>query len=297
MRDRIRFSTACRAFQAVVKRTILNSVARYLRPYNFSLLHFRFLQSCTGTILSGSTVKRLLFVDEEFAPPVFPITLDLYCSRTDADSVVKFVARATGYARGPSTVDVPRSGDIHRVISLFAGASPTINVFATWSSNPMDAIFHLPTSADMGALTLDRIWHAYPRLTFDGLALSTPQRLPLDDLAGEQRVWDVLHANTHLGFRLDSEVELPHTCATSFNCPLTWRTSNDNGCLSIRLGTLPVSAIDTEAIWRDDTILLARSAGHQVIHPRRESKVETRVYALPYHELLSVPSSFFSEYW
>ncbi|KAJ7093656.1 hypothetical protein C8R43DRAFT_963527 [Mycena crocata] len=109
--------------------------------------------------------------------------------------------------------------------------------------------------ADMGALMLDRIWHAYPSVTVEGLAISSLVRMPLDTVAAEQRAWDVLRVNEELGFQVDCDFAVPHICAADFSCPLTWRSSQDEGCMTLRFGTLPASAIDTSHTWRDESLV------------------------------------------
>ncbi|KAJ7178772.1 hypothetical protein C8R43DRAFT_942371 [Mycena crocata] len=67
--------------------------------------------------------------------------------------------------------------------------------------------------------------------------MTTPARLPLENLVTEQRVWDILHANEEIGLAVDAVWDRPHRCGIDFSCPLTWRTSRDRGM----------------RIWRDNT--------------------------------------------
>lgn len=113
-----------------------------------------------------------------------------------------------------------------------------INVFESFTDNPLDAILRLPTTADYNVWALDRIWVPYPNATFMGLAMTTPTRLPLDNLWLKQTCWDVLQIWTGEGFSVQSALSIPHVCSFNAGCPATWRESSDAGCASFKLAVL-----------------------------------------------------------
>ncbi|KAJ7157060.1 hypothetical protein C8R43DRAFT_949289 [Mycena crocata] len=259
-RDKIAFSATCRAHRAVVERAIFATIIICLRPYSLSLIHLRFIQSCTAAIVAGSVIKHLLFLHDVVKRPAWiqerPTaqgSLDFYCRAQHSRHVSAFLAHATGYTVGNFTGILSNVAGVRRATTLTKDNSPDINVFTTMSDNPLDALLHSPTTADMGALLLDRIWHAYPHLTFSGSAITTPARLPVNNLVSRQRAWDTMQANYDLGIYIDSDFSEFHTCARSQSCPLTPRTNQDSGCLNISLKSLPLSALDTENIWKDRT--------------------------------------------
>ncbi|KAJ7178786.1 hypothetical protein C8R43DRAFT_942386 [Mycena crocata] len=265
IRDRIQFGSTSRYYRTTTQKTLLAIVARSLHPYYFSLVHLRFLQSCTPTIVGGATIKKwLCYQPEDKRPPRLwglsrrvhsqkkPQSLDLYCSK-HIDMVIDFVTRATGYTAGNYIGDMEAIGGIRIAVTLTRTDAPNINIFSTLSPNPFDAILYLPTTADMWAMMLDRFWHAYPHMTFKKLAITTPTRLPLKGLSDRQRAWDAIQSNYDVGIQLDCDLHEYHTCSGKHSCPLAPRTNRDSGCLVLKLPNLPVSALGTEAIWKDES--------------------------------------------
>ncbi|KAJ7106079.1 hypothetical protein C8R43DRAFT_1140692 [Mycena crocata] len=222
MRDRIVFGATCRVHRAIVGRATLTATTACLQPYNLSLINLRFLQTCTATIIAGPTVKRLLCHRERlpFAKGG-PMTLDVYCSKRYTRQVPAFLARVTGYTVGNYSGSLGGGGGIRSATTLARVGAPSINVFVTSSPNPLDAVLHLPTTADMGVLALDRLWHPYPYITFNGVALTTPARLPVNSLFNRQKAWDVIQSNYDVGVDLDSQFRDYHTCSSAPSCPLT----------------------------------------------------------------------------
>ncbi|KAJ7602345.1 hypothetical protein DFH06DRAFT_1152836 [Mycena polygramma] len=102
------------------------------------------------------------------------------------------------------------------------------------TDNPLDAIAHFHSTCVFGAWSSQGFWHAYAGLTFAGLSMSSPVRLPLnDDLDSHQRVWRIVRKYYRRGFRFVSQYDPGHVCGVDYNCPCTMRSSNDEGCLFI----------------------------------------------------------------
>ncbi|KAJ7157037.1 hypothetical protein C8R43DRAFT_949266 [Mycena crocata] len=256
MTDRINFSATCRAHRTIVGRALLTDAARRLKPYHLSLSDWRLLQSCKRTFISGHMIKDILYgerFDYDLMGPVPPTrhsgTLDIYCARHDGLSVSHFIRRATGYSFTLHGGGIDVLDGIHRTYTLLKGGSPDIRIFETTSENPLDVVFRFPTTADMGVWLLDRIWHAYPSLSFQGIAITTPTRLPLDSVGARQRTWDVVQSNFQLGFRMQTALPKTHICTTVPSCPASYRSSQDGSCLSLCFHTLPWSSVFDDDIW------------------------------------------------
>ncbi|KAJ7026830.1 hypothetical protein C8F04DRAFT_1190220 [Mycena alexandri] len=257
--DNIRFGATCRVHKAVASRAFLALGANRIRPYNLSLIHLRFLQSCTNAMIAGTVLKRLLHTGEDLRwpswrlhdpAPVSPLTLDFYCPRYKGGEVRRFLALATGYEYDREPLDTATDVfTLRETFTLTHQLRPSINIYEANSDNPLDAILHLPVTADICAWTLDRIWLGYPNPTFEGIAITSPNRLRTGTLEDEQKTWGVLHTNLQNGFWIDSRWSGQHTCLVSPNCPTSWRTNDDAGCLSIMFPNLPFTADCTEYIW------------------------------------------------
>ncbi|KAJ7178803.1 hypothetical protein C8R43DRAFT_942404 [Mycena crocata] len=243
MLDRIHFGATCRTNRIVANRALLTAAALCLQPYNLSLVELRFLQCCTKTFISGSVLRRLLFTGQSTRPPQSTLhkdksdpvateeelddderddldrpTLDLYCPEYEGLVVATFIAHATGYTIGPYYGDLETTDGVQDAHTLTKLGAPSINVFEAWSENPLDAILQLPTTADMNAWMLDHIWIGYPCTTLNGLAITTPPRLPLGDPDNEDlqgRAWDVLHSHMRDGFTVHSDLPGAHSAISS----------------------------------------------------------------------------------
>ncbi|KAJ7178804.1 hypothetical protein C8R43DRAFT_942405 [Mycena crocata] len=198
MRDRIRLGRTSKFFRNVTHRALFTSAAQSLRRYNLSITDFQFLQSSTGTIAAGPILERIinLRIDQVKSRSSEPLPsdsehLDLYCPTLKGPQVANFIRHATGYSYGIYEASDPGCA-VSRAFRLTNEGLPRINVFETQSDHPIDAIIHLSMTPEMGAWTLDSIWHGYPAATSDGLAMATSTRLSVHNLTARQRTWDVL---------------------------------------------------------------------------------------------------------
>ncbi|KAJ7154317.1 hypothetical protein C8R43DRAFT_949966 [Mycena crocata] len=258
LRDRIMFAASCRIHRAIVMRSILTSAASCIKPYNLSLIDLRFLQCCTSATLAGPVIRRLFYEGPDMRwprlrdgrePSTVSTPLDIYSARYESLPIAAFLTYATGYEIGGYTGAIPAREAVQHAICLRKKNAPDINVFESRSDNPLDAILHLPSTADMGSLKLDRLWHPYPAATFEGVALTSPYRLPVDFAAERRTAWEVLQSSMRAGFWVDSHWTRSHQCSRNASCPISWRSSNDSGCLKLLLPTLPYAAQGTDYIW------------------------------------------------
>ncbi|KAJ7603548.1 hypothetical protein DFH06DRAFT_1151821 [Mycena polygramma] len=255
MHDRLAFGATSRTHRVVTSRALLTAGAQCLRPYNLTLTDLRFLQSCTKTCVSGIVLKRMFHFggDCRWPPlhakaptPVTPETLDFYCARYEGLQVTAFLSLAAGYERGPYIGNPVSDDAIRMAYTLTKPNAPSIHVFESRSINPLDAILHLPTTADICAWMLDRMWHAYPRATFEGSAMTTPHRLPMHTKSQRQAAWDVIQTNLQNGYWIDPQWSRSHKCLSDPSCPSSWRNSCDRGCLTLKFPTLPSTASISE---------------------------------------------------
>ncbi|KAJ7157053.1 hypothetical protein C8R43DRAFT_1125605 [Mycena crocata] len=288
IRDKIRFGTTSKLHRSIVNRTLYTTASRCLRAFDTSIIDMQFLQSCTGTLVAGFVLKNLLGILPEYHKIEFQEkeagrnTLDLYCAAFKGPAVANFMHNATGYSHAVYEGGFDAVNAIRRVYSLNDRGMPRINIFETYSDQPIDAILCLPTTADIGAWMLDRIWHAYPEATLCGITMTTPNRLPVRTLPAQQRTWDTLYRSTREGFEIETEFPHPHKCAHNLNCPISWRRSTDEGCLSIRLPTLPFSAHRTEPIWRVPSVSWTLGAASMCRNWHADANSNARSFR--YHE-------------
>ncbi|KAJ7135260.1 hypothetical protein C8R43DRAFT_956098 [Mycena crocata] len=181
--------------------------------------------------------------------PATPPSLDIYCARFEYHEVGDYLCLATGYSIEPYTGDIPAGSAIRTAMQLGRPNAPRINVFEAHSDNPLDAILHLPTTADMGAWRLDSLWHPYPAATFEGLTISCRMRMPVKFTQSRTKAWDIIQTNLQSGFWLDAQWSRDHNCTNDPSCPLSWRDTDDRGCLKLRLPTLPYTASGNDHIW------------------------------------------------
>ncbi|KAJ7495937.1 hypothetical protein B0H11DRAFT_1910223 [Mycena galericulata] len=253
MSDRIRFGATSRLHRTIAEGMLLKTAHLCLRRYNLSLDDVRLLQTCTSTIISGIEVKEM-FCGNRLTVPSYREaprrTLDIYCPTNDNCAVLAFIGRAAGYEVHDCIDTVPAPIAIRAGRRLTKRGYPDIHVFETNASNPFDAILHLPTTADICAWTLDRIWHGYPKATFEGVCMITAARLPVDTLEARQNTWDILHSNLTDGFWVSPSWPYSHVCGYSNHCPSTVRCTNDDGCLALMFPTDPYGADTTTPIWK-----------------------------------------------
>lgn len=251
--DRQNFGATSRLHRTIVGGVLMRIAGESLRPFNVSLQDVRFLQSCKSTIISGPTVRRLFYLgpdlrkDAEDRRPAK--SLDFYCATGEQYFVASFLKHATGYDYPHYNVEIAPGSGIRHASRLIKPNCPDINIFETHSTNPLDAILHLPTTADICAWTLDRIWHGYPAITVRGHTVTTPTRLPANDVRQRQRCWDVIQRSLQDGFHIHTEWERRHVCGHDSSCPSTHRTTDDKGCLTALFPSIPYRSTTTRTAW------------------------------------------------
>ncbi|KAJ7178813.1 hypothetical protein C8R43DRAFT_942414 [Mycena crocata] len=237
-------------------RVLLTNAALTLKPFNLSLSDLQLLQSSKRCFVSGSILKGLLFDGakgnrlEIFPCTTTPLTLDIYCARAEGHKVASFLCEATGRTFTTSAGNLNTADGINRRFELSNLDAPKIQVFETSSDNPLDVVFRFPTTADMGVWLLDKIWHAYPDISFQGLAISTPERLPVHNRDARQRAWDIIQTHFRYGFWINTYLTRSHRCGSDPSCPLSCRSTEDSACLIIRFPVRPWTSSFNDNPWK-----------------------------------------------
>ncbi|KAJ7654698.1 hypothetical protein DFH06DRAFT_993666 [Mycena polygramma] len=162
-----------------------------------------------------------------------PLDLDIYTGRGGGFDVVQYLAKSGKYTLKAESPTYDFAAGIGKVYTMRHHRTlKKINVIESLTKNPLDAIAHFHSTCVFGAWTASGFWHAYARLTFTGLTLTSPSRLPLrDDIEQHRRIWRIVRKYHDRGFSFTSEHAPPHTCGVDFDCPCTMRSSDDDGCL------------------------------------------------------------------
>ncbi|KAJ7165231.1 hypothetical protein C8R46DRAFT_900956 [Mycena filopes] len=182
--------------------------------------------TATGAAISGSTVATLMsgcmFTPED---------LDFVVGIGLGIHVVDYLVIGANYVLSTDSSGYHNLNGVHRVWTLMLG-SLKINVIESLSRNPLDVISFFHMTCVHGAWLANGLWHGYPGLTAHGLAITTPARFPIPSgVEGKLKVWQVVRKYTARGYRiLLGEYAEPHDCGDHFNCPVTLRISDDEGC-------------------------------------------------------------------
>ncbi|KAJ7155914.1 hypothetical protein C8R43DRAFT_824576, partial [Mycena crocata] len=149
-------------------------------------------------IISGSTVTALVH-----ARAFTPGDLDFYTPAGSGFLLVRYI-RATGlYRVTKRSSPYDCAAGIGKVWTLVMIGSPKvkINVIDSLSANPFDPIGHFHATIVFGAWTALGLWLGYPNLTFQGVAIITPDSMPIkDELSSHQHVWKILQKYVKRGF-------------------------------------------------------------------------------------------------
>ncbi|KAJ7181803.1 hypothetical protein C8R43DRAFT_1117143 [Mycena crocata] len=232
--DQMRLSKACASTQDLVARELQRLVAVALAPFRLPYWEIRLLQTVTGTVVLGSTITSLLRRSTPFAPG----DLDFYTAFSVGWDVIRFLRRSGKYKVARMSADYKISAGIGRVWTLKeVGGEHKINVIESLTHNPYDAIMHFHSTCVFGAWDAAKIWVGYPELTEAGISITAPSLLNgKGDLKYYRRLWRILRKYVRRGFTFSlHEYEADHTCGVDWNCPATLRTTDDGGCLVLRL--------------------------------------------------------------
>ncbi|KAJ7639689.1 hypothetical protein DFH06DRAFT_1332768 [Mycena polygramma] len=200
-----------------------------IQRYRLTYADVHFLQEAVGVIISGSTVTRLFNDDNDFTPG----DLDIYCPDGRGLDIASYLATCAGYITLRRSDDYDNAQGIRSVAWLInpANEDSKINIIESLSDNAIDAVLHFHSTAVMGAWVAGGLWHAYPKATFANIALTSPDRLPLNYDEPHSKAPSIIEKYTLRGYRFVTEWDADHVCGVSRTCPVTLRTTVDSGCL------------------------------------------------------------------
>ncbi|KAJ7289781.1 hypothetical protein C8J57DRAFT_1214104 [Mycena rebaudengoi] len=235
----IPFSRTSIRNRAIVALVLQQEVSNRLAGYNLDFYNARLLFCGTGTILSSSVIPLLV------TPLSFDINdIDFFAPYGQGNLTMRFLRIAASLAatKLPDTYD-----DLSAITDIWELTGPSttgqrckINVIESASQNARDCVLLFHSTLVFGCLGADGLWHGEPALTLAGKALATPMQMPLsENLLGLQRTWAVLRKYTDRGFTFIAELDIPHDCGSHWNCPCTFRTTNDAGCLEMAFPLFP----------------------------------------------------------
>ncbi|KAJ6475033.1 hypothetical protein C8R47DRAFT_1143301 [Mycena vitilis] len=230
--DHLKYAQVSQDGASAAGEALQNAAVSILRRFGLRFTDVRLMQTATGAIISGSTIPSMMATIKKFHPR----DLDVYAGRGKGFDVMRFLTKGGKYRLvGQSgTYDFAAGiGKVYTVRHIRTGRE--INVIESLTDNPLDAVAHFHSTCVFGAWTAEGFWHAYPRLTFAGLSMTSASNMPLlNDLVHHKRVWRILRKYCGRGFSFVAEHSPPHACGVDSDCPCTMRSSDDEGCMLTR---------------------------------------------------------------
>lgn len=229
-------------------RGMQRTTARLLRIFDLSHAELRFMQTATMSILSGPAIPWL------FNDSVTVTHLDFYAPPAAYSLILRFFSLTTSYCALPQPQRA-RDG-VHHTISFRNPRGQIINVMCSKTRNALHCMPYEPFTHLVGAVTHLGAWFAYPTTSTAMLAL--PNRASTDHLTATAikelavTVWNYQRA----GYSFEFDFPTRHICGVSFECPLTTRTTSDDGCLNIFFAGPPYGVYDRpRTVYPDDSEL------------------------------------------
>ncbi|KAJ7020406.1 hypothetical protein C8F04DRAFT_1196681 [Mycena alexandri] len=237
--DRIALSRTSRKFRALCAQELQLCVKDLLRRFNLGHAEIRFMQTATFTVLCGHCISHL--VDYTFEPP----QIDFVTPSVTYKSVVRFFELATGLEPRSPLLDNLYTSDGTTVSVKFGDPTQTnfIRVARSITDNALDSVTYAAFSHLIGAVTHYGLWLAYAQTSIRKHTMPNRDCLDFTDPATDDRIqidYSLLHAH----FEIDSELRWFHECGRTWECPMTPRTTVDNGCLSLFFPNPPMGQTD-----------------------------------------------------
>ncbi|KAJ7266934.1 hypothetical protein B0H12DRAFT_1068160 [Mycena haematopus] len=229
--DRCSLAQTCRTVAAVAAECLMAAAVEILAPFGLRFQEVRLMLAATGTVIAGSTVAALVNLETTLRPD----SLTFVAPRGKVDVVMEFLEYASGYDLQPDALTCPMS-NARTVWGLKNPHGAKIQLVESKLRDPFSTIATSPFTCEYGAWTATGLFHAYPVLTANRRALTTPTRLRLGNtLEDAQRLWDSLHQYSDHGYRVEPlGYAAVHSCSVHRSCPATVRTSDDHGCMHTR---------------------------------------------------------------
>ncbi|KAJ6494903.1 hypothetical protein C8R47DRAFT_1213563 [Mycena vitilis] len=225
--DRSRFSRSSQHSADLVGYTTEASATRHLERFHLCFREVRLMLTAMGTVVTGSILTALAAPLRAFHPN----NLDFVAPVGHGSAVVDFLGLGAHYRPGGQESHYCNHAFIARLWTLTCG-DLKINVIEGKTWNPLDVILSSQLSCIYGYLGANGVWHAYPDLTTEGIALTSPSKFPLRHGAAHgSSIRTLAHKYMARGLTVAlNELPRDHVCGVDKDCPATLRTSDDNGC-------------------------------------------------------------------
>ncbi|KAJ7844552.1 hypothetical protein B0H13DRAFT_1908812 [Mycena leptocephala] len=223
--DRLTLSRSSKKLRALCARENQASVSRLLRKFGLCPVDIRFMQSATRTTISGVAIVHLINAN------VFPHTIEFHTPQSTYSWVLRFLALASPYHGRPQH-DVYFNDGVAHITKFLRPTSEVILVMKSRTDSALDIIPHAPFTNMFVAATHYGMWLGYPKTTLSGLSFPSRDMMQFGDPRTQYRIRSILRDYVDT-FCFKFSLNRPHTCGLTFECPVTPRTTIDDGCLSL----------------------------------------------------------------
>ncbi|KAJ7038521.1 hypothetical protein C8F04DRAFT_1179540 [Mycena alexandri] len=232
--DRLALSRTSRKFRALCARELQTCVRDMLTRFSLCHAEIRFMQTATNAIICGQCIPHL--IDYSFVPA----HLDFVTPNVTYSSVLRFFELATGSQPRGAILNNLYSPEGTDDSAKFGGncSAYFIRVSRSITDNALDSVTYSPFSHLFGAVTHYGVWLAYAQTSTQGTTMPNHDCLDFADPATEDRIESNFRLLlTH--FKVDLNLGRVHECGRTWECPMTPRTTVDDGCISLFFPNLP----------------------------------------------------------
>ncbi|KAJ7779038.1 hypothetical protein B0H16DRAFT_1711383 [Mycena metata] len=239
--DRLALSRTSRKFRDLCGRELQRCVKDVLSLFGLGYAEIRFMQTATYAIICGQCIPH--FVDHSFVPAF----LDFISPNITYTSVVRFFELATMeiaqeelfhnlYSPEGTTDGIKFRQDLDR--------KSFIRVSRSITDSALDSVSYSPFSHLFGAVTQYGGWFGYLQTGVRGITMPNRDCLDFMDTATDDRiVANYEQFRTH--FKIRFELDAPHECGRTLECPMTPRIAVDDGCTAVLFPNLPMGVSTT----------------------------------------------------
>jgi hypothetical protein len=246
--DRISLSCSSKKLRAVCAQENQAIVSRLLRKFGLCPANIRFMQSATRSTISGVAIAHLI------NDSISPHTLEFHAPSSMYSWVLRFFALVSPYHGWPKN-DVHGNDRVAHITRFLRPSAEVIYVMKSRTDSAIDIVSHAPFTNMFLAVTHYGIWLGYPKTTLCGLSFPSRDVIHFGHPRTLHQMKSVLLDYVD-AFRFQFSLRRPHTCGLTFECPVTPRTTIDDGCLHLFFPGTPFSGnSDPTSVYLTDTAL------------------------------------------
>lgn len=267
LRDLIRLGCTCRYYQRITSDHIAVRTKQLFDTFALDQQRLRFLLYHTRSVISGSFVLRLNFPGRSGIFNFRPKAVDIYISKSKADTVLRFLVNTTPYI----TIVRDNNKDNYMTneyglcdsYTLHSTGGSILRVFVSSCSSALAPIFRTHSTLVMGWMSHNAITHAYPNLMFNGVGLLNSQFLSVSTPADNDRSTGlVLKYNIRGAKLIANPARVRHHCGRSSCCPSTVRTTMDSACFNYTFAEPVLGSSDIPDQGRDVSCIIWTRGGY-----------------------------------